>query len=613
MNKTTRTAVAAALMLGLTAPAFAQNQPQQQQKQPNRQQQPDAAGKSATDPAQKQSQRQRQNQAQQRQPQQQQQQQAAARSGQLKVERANELLSYDVYNMQGHKLGAIEDIVLDARSAEVAYIVLEHDDPIFDKHYAVPLGLVKLGRLDGKRVAVMDVPAAAMAEAPAFDESDTERWPERADPYFARFLQGRERADYREVTQEQPADRARFAFDDDDDNALNINRWFSFHDRMDSRRLSQVIGMDVENVGGTDLGEIEDLAIDMRSGRVAYALISFGGALNVGDQMAAVPWTAMKPRLDDDEFVLDTTREQLNNLRIEGNEDLASVEFGRRLHEQFDLQPFWVGTYGFAGDEAEQGGAWSAQSRFNKQYDPQKTRTIQGELLSVGSFRPAAGADEGIRLRIRTSDGIATVYAGPTWFARERNFDLDRGDDVTVVGSEATVDNRQVILAQTLRVDGQTLQLRDEQGKPQWQDRQRDQQRQQQLRGDDERQREMQRYDRDQRNPRDQQQWFEEDRRDLRQPSDPQFRSGSERQRTPRTDERLYDDRYEFNRQGGDVYDRFDDRPLSDQRQQRDRMQRSDPTRMQADEGRQWQTYGSEQRYEDRSQQSDRYRQDQRR
>lgn len=667
MNRSIRTALAAALTLGLAGFATAQNQPEQQNQRraqgqtQQAEQQQKKAQKQQREARQAQQQDEQQQQPTQRRQQQQQQQNQAEQSGsQLKIERAGDLLEFDVYNMQGQKLGAIEDIVLDAHSAEVAYIVLEHDDPVFDKHFAVPLGLVKLGRADNERVAVIDVPAAALRQAPTFDENEIQSWPERANPFFARFMQPRERAEFEgRGIPPQPAERSRIPIADEDRETWDIDRWFSFHDPMESRRLTQIIGMDVQNLRDDDLGEIEDVAVDMRTGRVAYAIISYGGALEVGQEMAAVPWTAMKPRLDDDEFVLNTDRGDLTEYRIEPNENLASVDFGRRLHERFNLEPYWVGAYGFAGEgEFEGGGAWSAQSQFNQQYDAEKSQTIEGELISVGSFRPAAGADEGMRLRIRTEDGrTVTVYAGPSWFARQRDFDLDRGDQVTIVGSQATVDNRQVILAKEVRSEDKTLQLRDEQGRPQWQDEQRQryerQRRQQQGRdvygtdrqqSDYERQRPVQQrddrgrpdqqydstarrweYGRDREwlDPRyapptnqesyGQRQWYEERSDSSRERYVPQSRSDYERQRMQQqyqtqqrngqAYERSYDDRYQNSRTGDEGYDRFEDRPLTDEWRQEDR------SRIRADEGRQWQTYGSERdrdepqrdsRYEDR-------------
>lgn len=61
-------------------------------------------------------------------------------------------------------------------------------------------------------------------------------------------------------------------------------------------RASQIIGMEVKNNRDEDLGSVEDLAIDPETGRVAYAAVSMGGFLGLGDKLFAVPWDAVECR-----------------------------------------------------------------------------------------------------------------------------------------------------------------------------------------------------------------------------------------------------------------------------------------------------------------------------
>ncbi len=60
-------------------------------------------------------------------------------------------------------------------------------------------------------------------------------------------------------------------------------------------RVSKLIGTDVVNAKGEDLGEIEDLVIDTVTGRIEYAVLSFGGFLGMGDKLFAYPLTQFKP------------------------------------------------------------------------------------------------------------------------------------------------------------------------------------------------------------------------------------------------------------------------------------------------------------------------------
>ena len=52
-------------------------------------------------------------------------------------------------------------------------------------------------------------------------------------------------------------------------------------------------GNDVYNRDCQDLGDIKEFMIEMATGKVAYAVLSFGGILGIGDKLFAVPWKAL--------------------------------------------------------------------------------------------------------------------------------------------------------------------------------------------------------------------------------------------------------------------------------------------------------------------------------
>src|SRR5438105_7274220 len=60
-----------------------------------------------------------------------------------------------------------------------------------------------------------------------------------------------------------------------------------------------LIGDAVVNSSGEDLGKIEAIMLDVTSGRIAYAVLSFGGFLGMGSKYFAIPWAALT--LDTDE------------------------------------------------------------------------------------------------------------------------------------------------------------------------------------------------------------------------------------------------------------------------------------------------------------------------
>ena len=74
-----------------------------------------------------------------------------------------------------------------------------------------------------------------------------------------------------------------------------------------------LLGNDVYNNDGEDLGDIKEFMIDMASGKVAYAVLSYGGLLGMGDKLFAVPWAALVLDTENKRFTLNTRKDALKD------------------------------------------------------------------------------------------------------------------------------------------------------------------------------------------------------------------------------------------------------------------------------------------------------------
>lgn len=74
-------------------------------------------------------------------------------------------------------------------------------------------------------------------------------------------------------------------------------------------RASSLIGMGVHNLQGRDLGEINDLMIDVNNQRVRYAILAFGGFMGLGEKLFAYPVSVL--RTSGDRLVLDVPKDRL--------------------------------------------------------------------------------------------------------------------------------------------------------------------------------------------------------------------------------------------------------------------------------------------------------------
>lgn len=84
-----------------------------------------------------------------------------------------------------------------------------------------------------------------------------------------------------------------------------------------------VAGDSVRNSAGDAVGRIEDLVIDMATGRVNYAVLSFGGFLGVGGRLFAVPWEALERDDASQAFILDIEKAALPDGQIGETEYLS--------------------------------------------------------------------------------------------------------------------------------------------------------------------------------------------------------------------------------------------------------------------------------------------------
>lgn len=100
----------------------------------------------------------------------------------------------------------------------------------------------------------------------------------------------------------------------------------------------------VVNAEGEDLGRIEELMIDLAGGRVAYAVLSFGGFLGFGDKLFAVPFEALAIDAENECFRLDVPRERLEE--AEGFDeddwpDFADRRWGEGVYRHYGVPTWW--------------------------------------------------------------------------------------------------------------------------------------------------------------------------------------------------------------------------------------------------------------------------------
>jgi hypothetical protein len=107
----------------------------------------------------------------------------------------------------------------------------------------------------------------------------------------------------------------------------------------------KVQGTNVYNTQGDALGEVHDVMIDKRSGKIAYAVMSFGGFLGMGNQYHPLPWNTLKYDTRQGGYVVGMTKQQL-----EGAPSFAPTDspawgdrhYEQRIHDYYKAAPYWA-------------------------------------------------------------------------------------------------------------------------------------------------------------------------------------------------------------------------------------------------------------------------------
>ncbi|WKZ86972.1 PRC-barrel domain-containing protein [Ralstonia pickettii] len=100
----------------------------------------------------------------------------------------------------------------------------------------------------------------------------------------------------------------------------------------------------VVNGKGEDLGTITNIMLDVQRGRIAYAVLSVGGFLGIGDKLFAIPWGAMSLDIERKCFVLEAEKERFD-AAFGFDKDhwpaMGDTTWASAVHTRFQTRPYW--------------------------------------------------------------------------------------------------------------------------------------------------------------------------------------------------------------------------------------------------------------------------------
>jgi len=115
------------------------------------------------------------------------------------------------------------------------------------------------------------------------------------------------------------------------------------------RETSALIGSDkvegtaVRRPNGEKLGEIERVMIEKRSGKVAYAVMSFGGFLGMGEEYYPIPWQKLTYNVELDAYELDISEDQIRGAPRNADEGYRwTRDEDARIYNYWGATPYWT-------------------------------------------------------------------------------------------------------------------------------------------------------------------------------------------------------------------------------------------------------------------------------
>jgi sporulation protein YlmC with PRC-barrel domain len=219
-----------------------------------------------------------------------------------------------VYDAQGKRIGKVEHLAIDRAGGRIAYAVLSFGGflGIGADHYPIPWPMLHYDEtLGGYRV---DITEEQLKNAPKIEQGEGS---EQANRNRHEKIYG-----YWEQPARGPGPQTSFLITSD-----------------------RVEGMPVYDGHGKRIGKVERLMIDKVSGEIAYAVLSFGGFLGIGEDHYPIPWSMLTCNEKPDGFQVDITEEELKNApKIEPEENWEQTTRARSqdVYDYWEVRYYWI-------------------------------------------------------------------------------------------------------------------------------------------------------------------------------------------------------------------------------------------------------------------------------
>jgi sporulation protein YlmC with PRC-barrel domain len=259
----------------------------------------------------------------------------------------NKLKEYDVVDKNGEGMGKVRTFVIDMLFGRIAFAMVSFGGVFSnDKWFAMPWETLKWS-IENKKFS-LDMPKEVLEKATGMDKDN---WLDQINFEFvgksythfgvAPYWEGSYPRDILSIPKDmhvigtnQMVSKIGGGEQKNTDSIKESTRF------VPTNKLKEY---DVFNKKGEAMGEVQTFVVDMLFGRIAFAMVSFGGVFS-NDKWFAMPWETLKWSIENKKFILDMPKEVLEKATgMDKNTwlDDINLDFLARSYTHFEVAPYW--------------------------------------------------------------------------------------------------------------------------------------------------------------------------------------------------------------------------------------------------------------------------------
>ena len=366
--------------------------------------------------------------------------------------KASEVIGMTVNNLQDDKLGKVSDLAVDMESGRVVQVIIATGGflGMGSALTAVPPGA--LHHDVAQNVLHLNASKEKLKNAPRFDAS---KWDEDIQsnrvaevygyygeqPYFLADREGdvtaRQDGKINKTMSRNPDGTLSRNYDA---NARGANSSWSSLGYV--QKASKIMGTSVKNQQNEQLGKVENFTVDFAAGRIVAVIISSGGFLGMGDELSAVPPSALKFNAEHDTLQLDATKESLaSSPHFKANEwpDLSQPGYVGGVYRAYNVEPYFTTNITTGADNTR----LNVRDRDSRTLTPLDQGNSQADVSTTAQIRKEIIATQGMttnakNVKIITMNGRVTLR-GPVNTTEEKTL---IGEIAERIARSGNVDNQ---------------------------------------------------------------------------------------------------------------------------------------------------------------------------